>query len=589
MRAPSNKFQYELTDVLGTTLINPLGEAGQKRERTRNDENKLSYSDQQTGTLILTGADYTRLLSIEQSADRCDPLYIQVKRSCGGVFSNFGPVRRFFLNDATWNLSRCEVEIKFDKYEPEDCLEQNKTKEINLFEHVPARYAAALIRTGVVIEKITYTRTDNSPCNGESYWGGAGTPEAAGWVAYYIYNGLTSTSTGIKCYNETRWARQKLVLPVATPQPSYEWILVGTGGGNNTWVRTVILYDQKTTVTPFQGNVIRAATTESKIVGDGGGITSIDNGMKLGDCLQAFADAFCVGLTVKSQFFQINPDTVTATNYVTGTGSKVRNVLVYQKSDVKRPTINNATKLSVNWEKFITQLVEMFNVRWRVESNVLRIEHVSWFPQNLGIDTTAARYSKYVAGMEKYSYKSEDIPAQEKFAFMEASAGDFQGVPIKYEGGCVSAGRDNDVTHAADFTTTDVELCLLNSDSGSSIVEDKGMVLIACDTGLNIYGEPPILEATGKTNNTLAWAQLHKDYHKHYRFLAAGIMNNAATSFLSVKPLKKGPTITIPFCCDDTFNPDDKVTTALGDGIVEKAVFNFKDDTINLDLLYPVI
>lgn len=588
MRSPYNRYQYQLTDALGSTTISPLGESGLKVERTRNDENKLSYSDELAGTLTLTGADFTRLLTIEGSADRCDPLYIQIKRNCGGTWEDFGPLRRFFLTDAEWDLDRCTVQIKFDKYEAEDCLEKNKSKEIDLFTLIAGRYTALLIRPGTVIEKVTYTTTGGA-CNGETYWGGSGTPADGGWVPYYIYNGLTFSGGVVSCHNETRWARQKLVLPVATPQPSFEWILAGTSGGNNTWVRSAILYNKKETITPFQGSVIRAYTFESSIVGDGGGITDIDNGLRLGDCFQAFADTFCVGLTVKSQFFQINPDTVTTTNYVTGTTSKVRHLLVYQKSDVKRPTINNATKFLVSWEKFIGQFVEMFNVRWAVIGSVLRIEHVSWFPQNAGIDLTGPAYSKYVAGMQKYSYKSADVPGSEAFAFMEATPGsDFQGVPIVYDGGCVSSGKENVKNHAADFTTTDVEYCLLNSDSGSSLVEDKGMAVIACDDGLNIISEPPILDTVARTNNTLAWAQLHASYHKHYRYLISGLMNNVATTFLSVIPIKKGKPVTIPFCCGDTFDPNDTVTTVLGDGIVEKSTFNFKDDTLTIELLYPV-
>jgi hypothetical protein len=307
--------------------------------------------------------------------------------------------------------------------------------------------------------------------------------------------------------------------------------------------------------------------------------------MKLKDCFEAFAQKFCPGLTVKSEFFQINPDVVTATNYVTGQPSKVRNIVVFQKSDVKRPAVSgNATIANVSWEKFINAVKEIFNAQWRVEGSVLRIEHISYFSKAGGLNLTLPKYSEFVFGLEKYTYKTEEIPQREVFTFMEASAGDFAGLPIEYTGGC--AGKSIK-THAVDFVTTDVELCMNNPASDSGIVEDKGLVFIACSPTNIILSEAPILGTTTKLNNSLGWAQLHRDYHKYYRALKAGVMNGHPTQFLSVRPLKKGATITVPLCCDDVFNPDDLVTTALGDGTVEKATYNFLDSTVALDLLYP--
>jgi hypothetical protein len=63
-------------------------------------------------------------------------------------------------------------------------------------------------------------------------------------------------------------------------------------------------------------------------------------------------------------------------------------------------------------------------------------------------------------------------------------------------------------------------------------------------------------------------------------------MNSTLTTFFSVLPTKKGEVITIPLCCDDTFNPDDLVTGPLGEGTVSKATFSLKSNTLSLELLY---
>jgi hypothetical protein len=278
-------------------------------------------------------------------------------------------------------------------------------------------------------------------------------------------------------------------------------------------------------------------------------------------------------------------------NYVTGAPSKTGNILIFQKSDVKRPTgTGNASKAKMTFEKLIKALTEMFWLKWRFENGQFRIEHVTWYGKNPGIDLTDDRYKKRVIGLQRYSYDNAKIPQREEYTFKESGSPDFVGLPIVYTGGCAAAGpKDNVVKHSVEDFTTDVQYCIDNPSSDSERVSDDGFVMMATHTDGTDYwiiSEGTILGGS-TLNNSLAWAQLHRDYHRYYRPLRSGIMNGVQTDFFSVQPTKQLGEITIPLCCGDNFNPDDTINTWDGPAVVSKATFSFNNEMLTLSLLRP--
>lgn len=597
MRKPVNRFRYRIINRLGVLQAEPLGESDFTIEWTREDEGRLDYKNELPSKIVFTGAAYANLLKLERSTYRCDFVTIEVDRECSNSWIHWFS-GRMSLNDGTWDLDRCMVEIKLDDVKEEQCYEDNKTQELNLLGEIFARRTVMLNPTNVVLEKVTYSTSgsgsDTDPvCQNNSVWTPGGDPYSQGWVVYNqhftkSYDGAGSWS----CTTSTGWAREVMTVACGSPSPGSDWILVEDTcpGGNQKYARPARLYSCKFTA-PDYGSGYEETDWTCLIIGDSATNVSIDNGMSLTDVINLFVSRFCGGFTFVSNFFQINPDIPSAINYVTGQRSKTRFLTLFQKSDVKRSTATgNATKANLSFEKLIEFLVEMFNVRWRVQGNTIRMEHVSYFSRVQGFDLTQSRWAKYVKGKRKYTYENQEIPVREEYKFMEAGYGDFQGVPIIYSGGCVSqSSRNNVKTHSVDKVTTDMELVIANPDPDSKVVSDDGFVLAACDfDGSNyfIITEPSILGGSS-LNNSLAWAQLHRDYHKWDRPLSRGNMNNLDTAFFSTKPTKKGDKITIPLCCNDTFNPDDTIVTALGTGIVDKATFSFKDETLQLELLYP--
>lgn len=613
-----NNYQYTITDRLGTVSVIPLGEYDFVIEFSKENEGKRFYKQEMPSKIVFIGDIYTRLLKIERSIYRCDFIAITVDRNCNGVFVPWFS-GRFTLNDGDWDLSGCKVTIKLDDVNVLACLEDNKTQEINIFNFVGVRRTVALYDPRIQIEKITKTRIGNtgSPtvedgCNayawdddGTRYW-------QFGWFPYL--HSSYSLNEGGNPYNEqctvtTSYARQVLNLSCLDDEPGGDWIKISDCREDPTstpefprfigpvYARFASVYDCKYTYPDSTWYTFYSM--ECKVIGDEGVTASIDNGVPLETILKGFLQTDCPDLTLRSDFFQINPFNPSSTNYVTGKRSKTRYITVFQKSDVKRPSVaNNATIAKYTFEKILNALVTMFNVRYRVVGSDFVIEHVSRFQPGIGMNLTLPKYAAYkLDTLKKYTYDNSAKPAREEFSFMEAIGADFVGTPIVYNSGCTAkGGRDNIKKYQAENITTDVEYVLGNSASDSKNVSDEGFVFMATDLYNPPGGAPPIyyviseesILATGSAlNNSLAWAQLQRDYHKYDRPIRYGMMNNVNTRFLSVIPTKKGESITIPLCCDDNFNPDQLIVTPLGTGEIEKATYSFKSQTLKLDLLYP--
>lgn len=597
MKTVTNKYRYVVTNRLGVLQVQPLGESNFTIDWTRETGGKLDYKNELPSKIIFTGTAYLNLLKLERSIYRCDYVNITVERWCGSAWVPWFS-GRMSNNDGTWDLDRCQVEIKLDDIKEEQCFDDNKTTDLNLLENIFVRRTVMLNPTNITIEKVTYSSSgsgsDTDPvCMNNSQWAGSGTPDSQGWVVYNqhfvkSYDGAGSWS----CTTSTGWAREVTTVACGAGSPGPDWILVEDTcpGGNQKYARPARLYNCLFTI-PQYGSGFEETDWTCSIIGDSVTNVAIDNGVPLTDVIALFVNTFCPGKTFVSNFLQINADVVSSINYVTGQRSKTRFITLFQKSDVKRPSVTgNAIKALINWEKLFDALINMFNLRWRVVGNIIRMEHVSFFTKTQGFDLTQQRWAAYMIGKNRYSYQNEDIPAREEFKFMEAGYGDFQGAPITYSGGCISqSSRDAIKAYSVDKVTTDVELCLGNPQPDSKVVSDDGFVFVAADfDGSNyfIISEPSILGGAS-LNNSLAWAQLHRDYHKWDRPLSVGVMNYQTTVFFSTKPTKKGEKITIPLCCGDVFNPDNVVSTVLGQGTVDKATYSFKDETLELELLYP--
>lgn len=603
-----NKYRYELTDRFGTLDVAPLNEANFSIEWGRETDGKYFYSKTFNGKISFRGEVFSRLHRIERSIYICTEQRLKVFRNCGNsetlIFDGF-----FKLTEGEWNIDRCEVVLKFEKNVPDKCLDQNKSVRVDLFQNIYNRITVkTAIAGGGVFEYVDYmlniSHGDETTMFGGYVWDGDGEPEDGSWLAYNHEETFSSVQDsepqgggGLSLnfvYNaRTLWVREIVVQDSALTAPS-EWVLIEDNtatDGTKKYAKNATLYNCKSE-TVWQNDRDYTQSYFCSILGSSTNTGSeIDNGMPLDSILNLIVSQFCPDLTVVSDFFQINPENPSPINYVTGKPTQVDEIVIFQKSDVKRPkAYNNASKAVITFEKLIEALSTMFNVYYRVENGVFRIEHISWFSRNAGLDLTLPRYAKFIRGKNNYSYDNANIPARETWSFKEQSIADDWRAEIEYNNACsVVNGRNNEKKYNVDEFMSDVTLALNNSSPDSNIVEDAGFVIVATKVVGGVHYI--ISESDGgisTINNTLGWKRLVKNYHFHERYLKNGTFNSNDVEFISTRPFKKGDKIEIPLCCSDDFKPEDFITTKTGEAVVESATFNLLTETLEIVPLYDV-
>lgn len=606
MSEVKNKYRYELTDRFGTLDVAPLGEGDFFIKYNSETDGKYFYSESFQGKITFTGEIFKRLKRIERSIYICTTQRLKVFRKCNAgeilLFDGF-----FKLTEGDWDEDKCSVTLKFEKNTPDKCLKDNKSKKINLLAEVSQKITIKTATAGGGVFEYKHcndtVHVNPSTPFGGYVWCGSGNPEDGNWLVYQhneTFDGNIGTSLEPSSQTEGIWmantsyVREIVDLPCSEIAPD-SWILIedncGTMGKKK-YAKNVSLYNCKTT-NNYQEQNNYSISYDCKILGATEESAVIDNGMELNKVIQVFVNQFCAGVQVVSDFFQINPQNSSSLNYVTGLENQVNNLILFQKSDVKRPNVTgNAWKAEWTFEKLMETLNFLFNVSYSLENGVFRLEHISWFSRNAGLNLTLPTFEKWVKGKRKYSYGVGDIPIRENWKFKEAInyAGGWN-AQIDYAGACaIGSNKDAENNYVIDELTTDVQLCLDNPSSDSNVVEDLGFVLIATKKYNGEYFIITEADATYGTrlNNSLSFNKLVRRYHFHNRPLNKGVLNGDNVTFITTKPIKKGEKLTVPLCCDTTFDPNNTVTTELGVGIVYGAQFNLMAETLELDLLYNV-
>lgn len=579
-----NNFIYKLTDRLGTLAVIPLGEKGFSLDFERQNEDKLSYEKKLSGKIMFVGEAFQRLNQMENSVYRCEEQTLTILKVCNGIEKVIF-VGKISLNEAEFNLDKCQIVAKFSEDKTDKCIDDGKSVKVNLFQLIYNRLTVKTKSFQGTIQ--TQNCHQNSPSyQSPNYWCGTGDPYSQKWTLV-SYNVHSPDGTHNSVNNV--WKREIVEIDCSdTPDP--EWVLVedncGTTGKKK-FAKSVTLYDCQSSFEPIDEFGAYSATMTCKVLGYEGGTTSIDNGMHFSEVMKEILKGACPNLTVKSDFFQINPDNPSTINYVTGKKSTTKDIIIFQKSDVKRPTASgNASKLEITLEDMLEVLLKMFNVKWRIEGNIFRLEHVSYYSKAVGTNVMSNELKKYFEGKRIYSYQSEKIPQKERFKFKEQQGADWN-MEIVYSG-CVTNAKKNEVENIIDEAMTDVVFAIQNPSSDSKFVEDNGFVLVSTKKIGNEYfiNSEPSTNGT-RLNNVFAWVQLVRDFHYYERPMKSGIVNGLKTNFITSIPTKKGDKFAIPLnVCQTDFNPDDFVLTALGQGIVSSAKYRFNDSFLELDLIY---
>lgn len=572
-------FKFYATSRTERREVSPLGgdTFAILWDKESSDE-RADYSENFGGELVFVGGDFEWLLALEQSEYRCEPIAFEVEQNCGGVFTDLFR-GRISLNGGKWNLDKQIVKLGVPEADLYTCFEDGKDIDYNLFNYIAERQTISPV-TGTLERTVCGTVGHGA--------GGNCFPEncpedleAGAWALEYQSYEVDEFGA---CRYEMRYVREVTTIPSAGALAA-PWILLSDDGTDKLYAR------KPSMVNPVYGganpNYPDNYDVSYRVLGSGT-FATIDNGLKLRKVFEVFLAQLCPGLTLKSDFFQWNPDTVTTVNYATALESKVLNLILFQKSDVKRAAdLNNASRAELSFEKLVSDICRIFNARWEINTSAeFRIEHVSWYTRPTGFDLTLPRYAAMMNGQRRYSYDNDKLARREVFKWMDnVSGGDFSGLPITYEGACVGPTKSGDKNFSVEKITTDVIHCMSNPASDGSVA-DEGFVLIACDAGNGIIREASILGGND-LNNSLAWAQLHRDYYRHQRPQRAFTMNGAPELALSVIPIKQQETLDVPLYCGDIFDPAALIKTYLGDaGTVKSAKFHLFKRKLTLELLF---
>jgi len=571
------------------TVVNPKG-LDKLRVQWNRENGKVYYRKELQGELVFTGNEFTQLYNVEKSNNRCQPIPITIERACGAYQELYQG--NLLLSDGTYWVDGCRMEIKASKNDNYTILERKWNEKINMLNVGLATKVASPIQG--TLEELTIIGSMSNQDPFLPAWDRTGQASDQGYSLKentVIATGIDTDGDGVNdSYDstyrvETLWIREVINVSCNETLPA-PWILVEDNcstGGNKKYAKAP-LTSLDNQAPPYNEVVYYEHYT---VFGSGDNAT-YDNGIHLKDLITYLVTRYFPGMLVKSNFFQINPDTATTINYVTGLESKVIDLLLFQKSDIKKPTASqNATRADITLQDLLNVLEILFNVKYEIEANTFRLEHLSWYSKNNGLDLTLPKYNKYLAGKFQYSYEKDKMPRSEEFGLREAKYPDFVGVPIVYDSLCVNQDENNNkASYKTSEFVTDIQGIIEQKEETSNL---EGIAIIATQkrgTKYVIVTEAGILETSPRVNNSLAFAQLQRDYQRHGRVMYFGKMNNFPTTFSSIIKSKKGVKLAVPLCCGETFDPNDIVTTMIGEGEVDNALFNLVDGMLELELFY---
>jgi len=285
-----------------------------------------------------------------------------------------------------------------------------------------------------------------------------------------------------------------------------------------------------------------------------------DRNRWLMDVVRFLADKIIDGITVQSNFFELD------TNYITDTDNVYQHLTIAQKSDIKRPTSSNpATNVVLSWNELMSML-KMFNVWWKYDGTTLYLEHYDYFTNSAGMDL---RTQKMTEKTNKYSYLKEEMPKYEQYLFMEAGNINFEKGIIKYDSTCTNKDPESNTTEYAFPVTTDLDFIVqsvADATLNGSNISDEGWVILANyldGASYYVYYGTAFDSVDANYNVVLSWSYLLRMLFLHNRVLPEGFINGSPYDFISVRK-NKLQELNAKVCYSDNFDPEDYILTELG-------------------------
>lgn len=552
---------YIQSDIIPLTQVRPVisGDFEFKKE-----SGKLYYRHESKDKFKFDHPDDWALLQ-PQIADECGEVTVIIDKLCNGSYVRYWE-GVFSIFDSTIHYDRCWLEVKPAPMDDYKCFEDALKEEQNIFSSGTTVTVTAL---GGTLEEQTCTNVNfQADCN--DYFAAFNTPDDS-------------------CLSDpTKWClkENKILVDGEEIEPyncdgSEEFFLEQ----QTTWHREVALGDCLTGDPPAFGSGWQVLSDDC---GTGGDITfwrcpPSTNGLVVGDytrgrtfegVLNRVMTNMGCGLTVKSDFFNINPlgDAPSNAAY-TYASDFLHNMTVHQKSDIKRKNAQSGST-SAAWDiktkDFFEDLQKIFNVWYIIDNGVLILEHYSFFTTNLGWDLTSEAITRQV------DYGGNENVRSEKYYWSEENSSySFRSQSIMYD-----CGTEDKEQRCALFST---DIAYTENPINEEKVSDEGLMLISNA----LYNGDLIIN---DNNDPLKWTNLQAALHPYARLYKSGKINNVQQDFISYLPYIKQEKFKTDYCCGQVFDPNDLITTNLTpdlqNGVVDTATHNVFTGRMELELIY---
>jgi hypothetical protein len=326
----------------------------------------------------------------------------------------------------------------------------------------------------------------------------------------------------------------------------------------------------------------------NNIIGlDATGNSNLSNGKELGPLLESLLEP--CGLTVISNFYNINPDATNPDNdYYTNAAVDFPAIVLYQITDLARlDESESATTALMKVKQLLDALKIVGNCDCEIDGTVLRIEHLSYWPTTVNIDLTQAEFLQYIEDKWKYTYDEQSQPKEEIIGWDSDTDGrgnDFDGYPITYFNDCVNdvENKQPKVYKATGYLSN------LRFIAGNEDYYDTTNILVMVSTtNLVINSATQPISHNYVLNGNLAMGYLLPRYYDYGRPFKMGHINNVNTPMFTILRNRLQAPIIIPFDCNDylnNFDPAGLVKTQLGACEIETATYTDPDATMEFKL-----
>lgn len=490
----------------------------------------------------LTGADYGTFKALFDT-DPCDEVTIHLYE--GGVERWSGKIN---LKKIKWFPDICNAKFTSSLQDEYTCIKENWEDEKNIFG----------FGSSAEVETFFGTLT-------ELTCGPVNSPTANQINGYFELN-VNACLSG----NDAAYTLKRAYIEEITPGSSYDHYATfvteqatttctgGVGGTpnpppGNGWI--LLQNDCATLGTCDYGRPVQVSYVGEESATSGkywdntyevvsGTISNYDNGRFFESIIQGLLNP--CSYTVVSNFFDINADATAPSNTAYTASSALHNLMIFQKSDIKRPNATNPATIGyVTLKKMLDWLGEMFNVYWIVDGTDFRLEHISYFDGPNGDDLTVLQ-SDIVNKRNGFTFDTDKLAPREAFSWMDPTTdADFKGLDIVYPSACSDPEQEKN-TFNLDQVFTDLGKVQASVD----MVSDEGFFFMATDLDSGTYyinREAGEISGELKPNAHLSWANLQENYLTWGRLQPTGTLNNVSRTFNSYKRSKRQQSLPVVY------------------------------------------